>query len=159
MINENNAYGLKNLPLRTPQFYVSPKFHNEDNSGRPVISSINCHTAKISKYVDYHLQTIMKQRASYVKDTNDFINRINSVKSVSKNSYLVTMDVKLLHTNIPNAEGTSAVKRAFDNYSKKTTKVIKTYLALIITLNNFVHDCMHYPQIKGCAMGTICAPA
>ena len=115
-----------------------------------MVSSINCHTANISKYVDYHLQPIVKQIPSYVKDTNDFINKINAVKSVPKNSYLVTMDVRSLYTNIPNAEGISAVKRAFDNYSKKTTstKVITTFLALIITLNNFVFDCIHYLQRK-----------
>ena len=55
----------------------------------------------------------------------------------------------------------SAVKRAFDNYSKKNTtnKVIRTLLALILTINNFVFVCIHYLQIKRCAMGTICAPA
>ena len=64
----------------------------------------------------------MKQIPSYVKDTNDFISKINAVKSVPKNSYLVTMDVRSFYTNIPNAE-------AFDNYSKKTTrtKVIATF--------------------------------
>ena len=126
-----------------------------------MVSSINCHTTNISKYVDYHLQPIVKQIPSYVKDTNDFINKINAVKSVPKNSYLVTMDVRALYTNIPNAEGISAVKRAFDNYSKKTTstKVITTFLALILTLNNFVFDCIHYLQIKESAMGTICVPA
>ena len=65
------------------------------------------------------------------------------------------MDLRSLYTNIPNAEGISAVKRAFNNYSKKTasTKVITTFLALILTLSNFVFDCIHYLQIKGCAMG------
>ena len=53
----------------------------------------------------------------------------------------------------------SAVKGAFDNYSKKTTttKVISMFLALILILNNFVFNFMHYLLIKGCAMGTICA--
>ena len=159
--NENIANGLKNPSPRTPQFYISPKIHKEGNPGRPVVSSINCHTANISKYVDYHLQPIVKQIPSYVKDNNNFINKINEVKSVPKNGYLVTMDVRLLYTNIPNTEGISAVKRAYDNYSKKTTttKVITTFLALIFTLNNFVFNCISYLQIKGCAMGTICAPA
>ena len=54
----------------------------------------------------------------------------------------------------------SAVKRAYDNYAKETTttKVIATFLTLKLTLNNFVFDCIHYLQIKGCAMGTICVP-
>ena len=100
-----------------------------------------------SKYVDYHLQLIVKQIPSYVKDTNDFINKINAAKSVPKNSYLVTMDVRSLYTNIPNAEGISAVKRGFDKYSKKTTsaKVITTFLALIFALNNFSY--FHCPNV------------
>ena len=161
LINKNIANRLRNPSPRTAQFYISPKIHKEGNPGHSVVNSINYHTVNISKYVDYHLQPIVKQIPSYVKDTNDFINKINEVKSIPKNSYLVTMGVRSLYTNIPNAEGISAVKGAFDNYSKKTTttKVITTFLALLITLNNFVFDCIHYLQIKGCAMGTICAPA
>ena len=103
----------------------------------------------------------MKQIPSYGKGTNDFIYKINTVKSVPKNSYIVTVDLRSLYTDIPNAEGISAIKRAYDNYSKKTTttKVITALLALILTLNNFVFSCIHYLQIKGCTMGTICAPA
>ena len=49
------------------------------------------------------------------------------------------MDMRSLYTDIPNAERISAVKTALDNYTKKTTttKVITTFLALILTLNNF----------------------
>ena len=161
LINENIANGLKNPSPRTPQLYISPEIYKEGKPGRPVVRSTNCHTANISKYIDYHLQPIVKQIPSCVKDNNEFINKINAVKSVPKNSYLVTIGVRSLYTNIPNAEGISAVKRAFDNYSKKTTttKVITTFLALILALNNFVFDCIHYLQIKECAMGTICAPA
>ena len=54
----------------------------------------------MSKYVDYHLQPIVKQIPSYVKDTDDFINKINAVKSILKNSYLVTKDVRPLYTNV-----------------------------------------------------------
>ena len=146
LINENIANGLKNPSSRTPQFFISPKIHKEGNQGRPVVSSINFHTANISKYVDYHLQPIVKQMLSYVKDINDFINKIDIVKSVPENSYLVIIDVRSIYTNIPNAEGVSAAKSAYDNYSEKTTitKVSTTFLALILTLNNFVFDCIHY---------------
>ena len=34
-----------------------------------------------------------------------------------------------------------------------------TFLALMLTLNNFVFECIHYFQIKGCAVATICALA
>ena len=69
--------------------------------------------------------------------------------------------MKSLYTNIPNNEGIKAVREAYDNHPNKTvaTKVIITFLSLILTLNNFVFNSINYLQIMGCAMGTICAPA
>ena len=84
LINENIAIWLKNPSPRTSQFYISPKIHKKGNPGRPVVSSINCYTANISKYVDYLLQPFVKEIPSYVKYTNDFINKINAVKSAPK---------------------------------------------------------------------------
>ena len=70
------------------------------------------------------------------------------------------MNLRSLYTSIPNTEGISALKRGFDNYSKKTTptKVITTFVALTLTLNNFVFNSIHYRRITECAMDTICAP-
>ena len=39
------------------------------------------------------------------------------------------------------------------------TYIITTFLPLILTLNKFAFDCIHYFQIKGCAMDIICANA
>ena len=38
---------------------------------------------------------------SYVKDTLDFIKKIESVNHVSDDSYLVSLDVRSLYNNIP----------------------------------------------------------
>ena len=103
---------------------------------------------------------MVKQIPLNIKDTNNFINKINNF-SVPVNSILVTMDVRSLYTGIPNNEGIAATKKRYDNYIHKTipSKIITTFLALILTLNNFVFNSKFYLQIKGCAMGTICAPA
>ena len=54
-----------------------------------------------------------------------------------------------------------SVKMSLEKYSKRTasTKVITTFLALILTLDNFIFNCRNCLQIKGCTMGTICAPS
>ena len=125
-----------------------------------MINSINCHTSEISRFVDHHLQPLVREIPSYIKDTNDFINKIDNF-AVPPNSFLVTMDVKSLYTSIPNNEGIASVKKKYDHYPNKTipTKIITTFLALILTLNNFIFNSKFYLQIKGCAMGTICAPS
>ena len=56
-------------------------------------------TFNISKYVDYHLQPIVKEIWSYVKDT-DFIQNLKQIEEVPKDSLLVTLDVKSLNIYI-----------------------------------------------------------
>ena len=147
------ADGLKITNPKTPKFYISPKIHKPNNSGRPVINSIECYTSEISRFADHHLQPVVKQIPSYIKDTNHFINKVNNF-SVPVNSIIVTMDVRSLYTSIPNNEGIAATKKRYDSYIHKTipTKIISTFLALILTLNNFVFNSKFYLQIKGCAL-------
>ena len=98
--------------------------------------------------------------SSYIKDTLDFISRINETKDINKEAILVTLDVKSLYTNIPNHELIEEVKSALNSASQKliATKGIIKFLFLILTLNNFIFDGIHYLQKIGCAMGTIYAP-
>ena len=53
----------------------------------------------------------VKELKSYVKDSTNFIWKINNVEKVSGNGILVTIDVHSLYTNIPNKEGIEAVKQ------------------------------------------------
>ena len=57
---------LKTNEPKTPKFYTLPKIHKENSPGRSFISSINCHTAKLSKFVDLHLQEYVVKTALYV---------------------------------------------------------------------------------------------
>ena len=118
-LNKNISEGLTTENPKTPHFYLKPKVHKECNPGRPVISSINCHTSKISKYVDYHLKPIVKDIPSYVQNTTDFLRKINQIDFVPNNSYHVSLDVKSLYTSIPNAEEIISIKRPWKHILKK----------------------------------------
>ena len=159
LLSNSTARKLTVDEVKTPQFHIFLKVHKTNIPGRPVVSSVEFHTSKISKFVDHYLQPHAKSLPSYIKDTSDFINRINETKEINKDSILVTLDVKSLYTNIPNHEGIEAVKSALNSVSQKpiATKVIIKFLFLILTLNNFVFNGIHYLQKIGCAMGTICA--
>ena len=128
---EDIAEGRKPLEPRTPRFYLLPQIHKENNPGRPVISSVDCHTRRISSFVDYHLQDSAQLLKSYVRDTTDYINKISTTGELPQEANLVTMDVKTLHTNIPNDEGLQALKEAMDKKQHKSvaTTVIVTLMA------------------------------
>ena len=161
-LKENIADGLMPSDSQTPKFYLLPKIHKKQTPppGRPVVNSISSPTSNISKYVDHQLQPIVTNLPSYIKDTTDFIKKLDTIKTAPDNCYLVTMDVRSLYTNIPHTEGINAVK-SFMNRHRATGKVINivtTLLTLILTLNNFIFNGFHYLQKMGCAMGTKCAP-
>ena len=74
-LEEKMANQLKTNNPKTPRMYLLPKIHKPGNPGRPVVSSIGCHTERISKFVDYHLQPLNQNLDSYVKDTTDFLKK------------------------------------------------------------------------------------
>ena len=110
LLSQKIADGLKITNPNTPDFYISPKIHKPNNPGRPVINSNECHTSEISRFVDHHLQPVVKQIPLYIKDTNHFISKVNNF-SVPVNSILLTMDVRPLYTSIPNNNGIAATKK------------------------------------------------
>ena len=162
-LKENIKEGLMPLESRTPKFYLLPKIHKKQRPppGRPVVNTINSPTSNISKYVDHQLQPIVTQLPSYVKNTTDFIKKLDTVKTAPVNCYLVTMDVKSLYTNIPHTEGIDAVKSFMNRHcaTSKMTTIVTTLLPLILTLNNFIFNGLHFLQKMGCPMGTKCAPS
>ena len=86
--------------VKPARFYLLPKIHKPDNQGRPVVASTNCHTTKISKFIDHYIQPLAQRVQSYIRDTTDFLNKIEDIKMIPENAILVTMDVKSLYTNI-----------------------------------------------------------
>ena len=137
------------------------KIHKEGNPERPVVSSVNFHTSKISKFVDYHIQPPAKELPSYVKDTTDFINKIKDIRPLPSNSHLVTKDVSSIYTNIPHNEGLHTLRGKLDLRQNKSVsiKVLVTLMTLTLTLNNFIFNGINYLQINVCAMGTNSSPS
>ena len=91
VLSKNISDILKTANVKAPHFYITPISHKKDTPGRPVVSSIDCHTSKLSKFVDHYLQHHAKALPSYVKATTDFINKIENVKDSSEDSTLVTL--------------------------------------------------------------------
>ena len=60
---------------------------------------------KISQFVDFHLRLLVETIPSYVKDNTHFLQKIDSMGTLSSNTILVTLDVSSLYTNIPHEEG------------------------------------------------------
>ena len=85
-----------------PKPYTRPKIHKTGNPEVPVVSSVNCNTTTVSKYVDFHLQPIVKSNPSDMRGTADFFQKLDKVKNIANDCLLVILDVNSPYTNIPN---------------------------------------------------------
>ena len=122
------------------------------------ISSVDCHTRRISKFVDHYLQPAVINLKSYVKATTEFIKRKRKVNNKIDDSYLVSLDVRSLYTNIPHIDSIEAVRKSLQKSKLSISiSIVITLLKLILTLNNFVFDGVNYLQKESCAVGTRCA--
>ena len=72
----------------------------------------------------------------------DFLIKLLSIKNISENSFLVTMDVSSLYTNIDHEEGA------------ETSIAIKNLILMILKSNAFRFANEYYRQITDAAMGT-----
>ena len=105
----------------------------------------------------------MKQLPAYLKDTTQFLNEIANLK-IQPDTWLVTVDVKSLYTNIPNEEEIQAcyeawLKQEMSDPQHPPAEVLRHLLEIVLKLNTFEFNNKHYLQKFGTAMGSKLAPA
>jgi hypothetical protein len=144
---------------RLPIFYGLPKIHKTFKSFpplRPIVSGFNSCTARLSEYLDTFLKFQAQRCKSYLRDTTDFLSKLETIKQLPENSILVTMDVASLYTNIDHEEGAQA---CFEKLKRRKNKkispnLLKKLISLVLKSNVFRFNNTLYKQIKGTAMGT-----
>ena len=127
--------------------YFLPQIHKgiTPPRGRPIVSANGSPTEKMSIFIDHFPNTPSTLNKSYVKDTTHFLKLIRDAGVVPQNSYLMTLDVIPLYTNIPTPSGIQAAKQALVKFRPNTDlkpqndSLIKL-LECILTKNNFQFD-------------------
>ena len=133
---------------------------------RPIVSSCDSITEKISQFVDRWLQPYVTSLPSYyIKDTTEFINQIEQLKPPT-NCKLASIDISSLYTNIPHEEGIqsalhflSSLKESCKYPEQPNPEVLGELMNLVLKNNVFEFNEQFYLQIQGTAMGTKMAPA
>ena len=164
-IEKDMAKCLKTTEYKTASFYLLPKIHKvktpgEFPPGRPIISANGCPTERISAFVDENIKGAVPKLKSHIKDTTDFIHKVENL-TLPQNHILVTFDVVSLYTNIPNNEGIKSVAKSLRKNppTHTTSRVVLQLLKEVLSKNNFEFNGQHYLQVGGTAMGTKLAPS
>ena len=93
-IDEKTMASLLTKDCKPSRFYILPKIHKPGNPGRPIVSSCGSPTQGISHFVDYHLASLVQKIPSYIRDTADYLKKLQSIIDLSsetlftKNSFI-----------------------------------------------------------------------
>ena len=153
--------------IKARNLYFLPKIHKDKNKwiegrippGRPIVSDCSSESYAVSELIDQTLLPLSIEHPAYVKNTQDFLQKITS-QTIPKHSLLITMDVESLYTNIDNQAGLLAVKQALaqTEHPKKFQTYILELLRISLERNDFEFNNQTYLQTWGCAMGKRFAP-
>ena len=128
---------------------------------KPIVSCKGILTEHIFGHVDSILQNLLDKIPSFLKDTTDFLCKLNDITQLVTPDYLlVTMDVNSLYTNIPHSDGVEACRSflTMNTIDQALINDILTLVDFILKHNLFVFDDERYLQTNGTAMGTKMAP-
>lgn len=151
------------------RFYMLPKIHKDPHTwpvpftippGRPIVSDCGSETYPSAEYLDYYINPLSTTHPSYLKDTYDFITKLQATKC-TENCFLFTMDVTNLYMNIPIEEGINCIRQIFNTHpdAKRPSEELIQLLNINLTRNDFEFNNEYYLQTKGTAMGKKFAPA
>ena len=96
LISDENVDYLSRDKCTIGHFYLLPEMHKKNIPRRPICSSVTHPTARISKFVDAHIQKYVPTTKSYIRDTQDFITKIKEIGPIPGGAFLVTLDVSSL---------------------------------------------------------------
>ena len=94
--------------------------------------------------VDYHLAPLVNTLPSYtyIKDTTDFLVKLQNLLPLPPGTLLIALDVKSLYTNILHDEGMEVCRAVLNARAiqQPPTKDLVRLVELILTKNNFTFD-------------------
>ena len=159
--SETLEYFFMNKP-KLGRFYLLPKIHKRLHNvpGRPVISNSGFFTENISTFLEYHLKPLSQKVKSFIKDTNDFLKKLNELRDFPDEFIFCTIDVVGLYPNIPHKEGLEAIRKALNKREDQTISMDSLILLAECVLKNnvFEHNMRYFKQLNGTAIGTKFAP-
>lgn len=111
-ISDNTAKFLCNEHPCCPVIYGLPKIHKGKDplKFRPIVSGTGSITQPLAQFLDYFLQPLVRKLPAYIRDTNDFFEKLIVFTDFNDVWKLASMDIGSLYTGIPNEAGLQAVR-------------------------------------------------
>ena len=128
--------------------------------GRPIVSAVGSPTEGLSELVDHFILPFVPNIPSYIRDTQDFADKLHALCRLPVESILCTIDVTALFHSIPHDDGMANLRNALfvNSIPTLTTNGICDMTELVLRRNVFEFNKEYFIQTSGTAIGTKLAP-
>ena len=112
-ITQANLKYLKGKSLNLGRFYLLPKIHKSlvEVPGKPVVSNCGTSTERITEFVDYHINPILKVLPAVLRDTSDLLRRLERLGHIPEIAIFGTIHVVGLYPHIPHEDGLESMRK------------------------------------------------
>ena len=116
-------------------FYLLPKIHKPSASwsvpflvppGRPIVSDCGSESYQLAEFIDHYINPLSHNHPSYIKDTFTFVKKLKPL-SVPSHTFIFSIDVDSLYTNISTPLGLGAVKKGANTKADRQCISYQTY--------------------------------
>lgn len=148
---------------RTPILYLVPKIHKSlhEPPGRPIVSGCDSVLEPISKYLDVFLKPFLPQVKSYIRDTMEFIKKVENVQFNCETQLMATFDVHSLYTQIPQEEALQVMElylEGTDRPHRVPTNFLLQLAEITLKKNYFKFEDQFFYASKGDRHGMSICP-
>lgn len=154
-MNENEKRDVLTNNSIPPRIYGAIKTHKQNHPIRPIVSTINCPTYKLSKFLNNILSNVYSTKYN-IKNAFELKEIIGNL-SLDDNDRLISFDVVALYTNVSQDEAIESVMKRWSNIRSHTTiskQNFKNLLELCVKDSSyFIYNNITYRQKYGLAMG------
>ena len=165
-ISETECTQLRPYGSNSPgaRFYGLPKIHKNNMPMNPTVSACGTATYNTAKSITNILQNYCGKTSSFVKDSIDFIKKIEYLSINPEEETLVSFDVSALFTCIPIPVALQVINSKistctnFTNICKIPTEKLIKLLEFTLTNCIFCFNTKFYKQLQGVAMGSPVSP-
>ena len=143
---------------RTPTFYGLIKIHKTPWKICPVVSCCGSLLARVSTWVDFHLQRLQHLIPSFIKDSEDLQNQLSNL-TIPPDTKLFTCNAISMYTNIDVNHSIFVMSEFFSLFRSELppdfpTSLIISAISIIMKNNVFSFGDTFWLQKTGTAMGT-----
>ncbi|XP_054721210.1 uncharacterized protein LOC129230991 [Uloborus diversus] len=141
---------IKKSEALPPRLYGLSKLHKSRVPLRPIVSAIGSPTYEVSKYITGLLKPFIGLSSSFIRDSSDFVQKIQSI-SLQLSDLLISFDVVSLFTKVPVEDALQLITPLFP-------PDIAAHFKHVLTTTYLKWNTKFYEQRDGVAMGNPLSP-